>query len=538
MRPLRQHSHAASSWLRRRGRQGSFLGEFAANSGSQHRHSDLVQSQPLRGVQVAALMKVGDVLEGLELEHPLGTGASATTWRARASGEGRSEELDLRENQSVAVKLLRLEDGWRSLDLFQREASVLQRLRHPAIPQYFGSLVRERPDGSDFGLVSALVNGETLDALVRSGRWTADASNVLALAKTLLGVCEHLATFAPPVVHRDIKPSNIVLEEVDSLDGGAPSWRAFLVDFGAAVLGSGARTTAVGTFGYMSPECFGQVFTPKSDLYSLGATLLFAATGREPGSFEQERLRIKFRDAFVGTIWEREEAWLPELLDGLLAPAPEDRYASAAEAAEFLRTQASRGSAAGSEVGPLIGSRLAALAEELEPPRGSGIVAKRRGFELEVLIPPPPLVDVLPNALFGVAWVAFTATWTAGVVASGALLMSLFSLPFWGAGGVLLKESIGTWLRGAVVLNVDRNTWRCGKAARPVPIAEGLTSKLECSVEDVAVVNGKEIRCVTLTEGLVECRCGEGLNPKEVMWLQSLISNHIKRCRRGGASVG
>ena len=60
------------------------------------------------------------------------------------------------------------QEGWTTLDKFERESSVLQRLqlvkccgilrvplwarlRHPAVPSYYGSVVRDRPNGQDFG---------------------------------------------------------------------------------------------------------------------------------------------------------------------------------------------------------------------------------------------------------------------------------------------------------------------------------------------------------------------------------------------------
>merc|ERR1712054_248097 len=95
---------------------------------------------------------------------------------------------------------------------------------------------------------------------------------------------------------------------------------------------------------------------------------------------------------------------------------------------------------------------------------------------------------------------------------------------------MMLKESIGSWLRGATVPNIGRRSWRCGRAARPMPLAEGSTAKLECRLDTVA---GGELQCITLVEGLVECPCGEGLRPVELQWLQSLLTKHIERCRRG-----
>ena len=110
------------------------------------------------------------------------------------------------------VFLSRFQDGWKTLDRFEREASVLQRLRHPCIPRFYGSLVRDGPGGRDLGLVSDLVRGASLEELVAQGRWRATPEKLRQLAESLLEVCVHLASFAPPVVHRDIKPANVLLE--------------------------------------------------------------------------------------------------------------------------------------------------------------------------------------------------------------------------------------------------------------------------------------------------------------------------------------
>ena len=125
------------------------------------------------------------------------------------------------------------------------------------------------------------------------------------------------------MIHRDIKPENIVLE------GGAAGGRVRLVDFGgvqgalatadAAALGS----TVIGTAGYMPPEQFGGAATPASDLYALGAVLLFLLSGRPPSSFPNERLRVA---------WERDvdvSGPLRTLLRGLLEPIAEDRITAA-----------------------------------------------------------------------------------------------------------------------------------------------------------------------------------------------------------------
>ncbi|CAE7695781.1 pkaA [Symbiodinium sp. CCMP2456] len=466
----------------------------------------------------------GDVVEGLLLEEKLGAGSFGTTWKATVSE--RCEVPDLSPGQKVALKLVRLEEGWTTLDKFERESSVLKRLRHAAVPSYYGSVVRDRPNGQDFGLVCNIVNGNTLEEELRGGRWVATVDNIKLLAETLLEVCVHLASFAPPIVHRDIKPQNILLEAA-STDDTRTSWRTYLVDFGSAVLGSGTRT-AEGTFGYMAPESFGRVFTPKSDLYSVGATLLYAATGLEPGTLPQERLKVKLRPAFVGTVWERQERWFLKLLEGLLEPAP---VSSAAEALSFLRQPVTE---AALPLGQLTASNSIAKNQAtlqsrtevtLEPPRGSRISVDRRGEELRVLLPPARWQSRVSVGSFGIAWTTFTAVWTAGVIAAGASFMALFSLPFWTTGAALLKDTFGPLLRGAAELLIRGDRWTFCKVDGQV-LEQGRTADLQCFVSTSGASGGKD---VVLEEGLVSVKVQEGLPEVEAEWLQALIEKHIER---------
>ncbi|RMH75704.1 MAG: serine/threonine protein kinase [Actinomyces sp.] len=157
---------------------------------------------------------------------------------------------------------------------FEREWRVMRRIGHPNVPAvyFFGEIA---------GLLVCemeLVRGPTLAELLPPGH-RLDEPDVVALgvsvARTLAGVHE------ARVVHRDVKPSNVLLA------AGRPP---VLFDFGLALdLDAVAADELVpdrvyGSPLYTSPEqaLSGRPVGPRSDLYSLAATLYRAATGRAP----------------------------------------------------------------------------------------------------------------------------------------------------------------------------------------------------------------------------------------------------------------
>ena len=89
-------------------------------------------------------------------------------------------------------------------------------------------------------------------------------------------VLEYLHSRPKPIIYRDLKPANLMI------DGN--SGRVMLIDFGIArwVKQEEKGVTAVGTMGYAPPELFGGRVEPRSDVYSLGATLFHLLTGSDP----------------------------------------------------------------------------------------------------------------------------------------------------------------------------------------------------------------------------------------------------------------
>ncbi|MFI7318476.1 protein kinase [Streptomyces venezuelae] len=176
-------------------------------------------------------------------------------------------------------------------------------------------------------LATEYVAGPSLaDTVRRCGPLPADAVRAVGagLARALAAVHD------AKVLHRDLKPGNVLLTP----DGPT------LIDFGIAqAFDATALTTAgmvVGTPGFMAPEQLegSHAVVPASDVFTLGAVLCFAVTGRGPFD-DQELASVIFRiaqgDADLSAVPEGLRAVIAECL----SPAPDDRPTAAALAARL-----------------------------------------------------------------------------------------------------------------------------------------------------------------------------------------------------------
>jgi hypothetical protein len=202
----------------------------------------------------------------------------------------------------------------------RREAEVLRRLAHPGILPILDVL----DDGADLLLVFPAMLESLEDRVDRLG--PLPAPEVARIGRTLLAAVA--TAHRHGVVHRDIKPANVLFDHA-----GRPA----LSDFGVAAT---RETTAgltppgatVGTPLWMAPEqARGEPAGPASDVFSLAATLRFAATGEGPYLqgpaaaviARAARGEVRSVPAFRGR-------GLPATIQRMLDPRPERRPSAAA----------------------------------------------------------------------------------------------------------------------------------------------------------------------------------------------------------------
>ncbi|HYH85672.1 MAG TPA: protein kinase, partial [Pyrinomonadaceae bacterium] len=158
---------------------------------------------------------------------------------------------------------------------FKRESMLLASLEHPSIPTIYDYFYDD--SASRFYLVMKYISGGDCLARLRNapgGR--IDELTVADWGMQVADVLEYLHGQPKPIIYRDLKPANLMI------DGN--SGRVMLIDFGIArwVAPQEKGVTAVGTMGYAPPELFSGKAEPRTDIYSLGATMFHLMTGADP----------------------------------------------------------------------------------------------------------------------------------------------------------------------------------------------------------------------------------------------------------------
>ena len=164
----------------------------------------------------------------------------------------------------------------KAINDFKRESLLLTSLEHPSIPTIYDYFYDDA--AGRFYLVMKYISGGDFASRLRNapgGR--IDEKTVANWAMQAADVLDYLHNQPKPIIYRDLKPANLMI------DGN--SGRVMLIDFGIARWVTAQQekgVTAVGTMGYAPPELFGGKVEPRSDIYSLGATMFHLLTGSDP----------------------------------------------------------------------------------------------------------------------------------------------------------------------------------------------------------------------------------------------------------------
>jgi len=209
-----------------------------------------------------------------------------------------------------------------TLQTFRREANILATLTHPAIPQIYDFF-----DQNDRAyLVMEYINGSDLEAILNKTR-SLPVQKIIEWSIDLCEVLNYLHSHTPnPIIFRDMKPSNIMIDHLGKVR---------LIDFGIAKTFVSAKgNTMIGTEGYSAPEQYKGNVSPKSDQYSLGATLHQILTRKDP------RLEppFSFHERPVRDFNEKVPTWFAEIISKSLSFNPTERYENCGEMAAAIKS--------------------------------------------------------------------------------------------------------------------------------------------------------------------------------------------------------
>jgi serine/threonine protein kinase len=239
------------------------------------------------------------------------------------------EAVDQRLDTVVALKETFFADE-RLRKQFEREARLLARLHHPALPRVSDHF----SEGDGQFLVMQYIPGDDLSEMMNRKSGPFPPHQVLTWADQLLDALDYLHTQDPQIVHRDIKPQNLKLTSRGQI---------ILLDFGLAKGQSGEIskvTTSASIFGYTPnyaplEQIQGLGTDSRSDLYSLAATIYHLLTGiKPPDALSRAAALVNAQSDPLQPAHEANHLVAPEVSEVLtkaMSQNRDQRYASAAE---------------------------------------------------------------------------------------------------------------------------------------------------------------------------------------------------------------
>lgn len=240
----------------------------------------------------------------------------------QSQGAMTQKATDQATGETVILKSIALSQAthWKQLELFRREARVLSQLEHGHIPRLLNYIEALQDAQPSCHIALEYLPGEALSKRVYV-KGPLAPEQVFQVAHQVLQVLSYLHSFNPPCIHRDIKPSNLLF---------TPEGRVSVIDFGGTQKSLAEGDTVVGTYGYMAPEQYAGKANITSDLYGLGATLIFLLSAYEPANLAQKDMCLQFRSVVDCSVA------MADWLEQLIQPDPQQRFHHAEDALAVL----------------------------------------------------------------------------------------------------------------------------------------------------------------------------------------------------------
>lgn len=212
----------------------------------------------------------------------------------------------------------------KSVELFQQEAQVLQRLNHAGIPSvepngYFIYFPRDSREGLHCLVMEKIAGMNLEEYIIERSKQPISERAALRWLHQIVEILREV--HQQQYFHRDIKPSNIMLK---------PDGQLALIDFGTARevtqtfmhKVAGQQVTGIFTPGFTPPEQINGKAVPESDFFALGRTFVYLLTGKSPNEFTEDPRtgKLIWRDS-ANKISKK----FADLIDYLMEPFPGNR---------------------------------------------------------------------------------------------------------------------------------------------------------------------------------------------------------------------
>jgi serine/threonine protein kinase len=258
-------------------------------------------------------------IDRYQIKAKIGDGSIASVFRA----------FDPQRGAEVAIKLLKpaADSGpeshtqWGSR--LEREAEVLASLDHPAVPKFYAS---GQTDAGPY-LVMEYIPGRTMLQCVEENEGFIDESSLIQWGIQVCAALSFFHTHQPEaLLFRDLKPSNLIVDDAGTVH---------LLDYDITTAYIAGQTyEGIGTEGYAAPEQYSGHEEPRSDLYTLGATLHHLTTRIDP---RQETKHRPFTFAPPRSVNPALSKAFAAVIQRALAYEVEDRYPTAAQMQAALK---------------------------------------------------------------------------------------------------------------------------------------------------------------------------------------------------------